>query len=424
MSLDASVIAHAVKRPSTLVELQAAGISADDFVDDFQRVWRYIVRMQRQHGKVPSSEMIEHRFDWIELPEIRKRDLPMLLHEMRQRRQYTDLIRIVREGVDMLSDFDSVDEARSYIVGSLNAQNLQNGKSALRDLFSKEVSEEMIEEIRRRRNGEVIGIPTGFKRFDAVCGGLIKQRMVVIIGRPGKGKSWLDLLFVMEAVLQGYKFVLYPLEMTLVETAMRLYTMLSYRLQGEDRVLKNMDLLNGRISPKKVVKFLHFLEDHYKGQLYVADVGSLSDRYTIDRIEAEQSLHQSDGFCVDHITLLKPNESSKDSAEYTKIRELSHGIKGIAQRQDCVGIAAAHVSRDALKTNSFLPRLEHIMYGDSIGQDADQVIPINRKGKYLFYGVVKNRHGPEIGRTRVQFFPNEGMIIEDKNQDDEDENEV
>lgn len=407
-----------------LVELQAAGVSAEDFVDDWGKVWKYIVRIQQQHGRVPSADQIERRYDWVELPEARKRDLPILLHELRKRSEYNSLIKIVRDGVDMLTDFDSVDDARSFIVGSLNAQTLKNGKSPLRDIFSREVGDEMIEEIKRRRSGKVIGIPTGFKRFDAVCGGMIKQRMIVIIGRPGKGKSWLDLLFVIKAILEGHTFVLYPLEMTLAETAMRLYTMLSYLLQGEDHVLKNMDLLNGRVSPKKVVRFLHLLEDHYKGQLYVADVGSLADRYTIDRIEAEQSLHQTDGFCVDHITLLKTSDSARDAAEYTKIRELSHGLKGIAQRQNCVALAAAHVSRDALKTNAFLPRLEHIMYGDSIGQDADQVIPINRKGKYLFYGVTKNRHGPEIGRTRVLFFPNEGMIVEDKNQDDEDENEV
>jgi hypothetical protein len=66
----------------------------------------------------------------------------------------------------------------------------------------------------------------------------------------------------------------------------------------------------------------------------------------------------------------------------------------------------------------FLPRLEHIAYGDAIGQDADQVFSLNRKGAYLHYAVVKNRHGPEIGNTRLKFFPNEGLIEEVPDEED------
>lgn len=60
----------------------------------------------------------------------------------------------------------------------------------------------------------------------------------------------------------------------------------------------------------------------------------------------------------------------------------------------------------------FLPRLEHIAYGDSIGQDADMVFSINRKKDGLYYALVKNRGGPEISRTKVNFSINVGIIEE------------
>lgn len=421
MSLDGSIIAHAVRRKSTFIELQAAGVDADSFVGEYKKLWRYLQRMYQNHGSLPSPEQLERRYDWLELPETRKRDLPMLLAELRKRSDYNQLVHIVQDGIDQLKDFDSVDEVRSYLIGSLSAQMMKSGKPSLRDMFSREVSDEMIEEIRRRKSGLTYGLPTGLNKFDAICGGMVPGRMITIIGRTGIGKSFLTLLAVMEAVLSGSKIILYPLEMTLSETAFRLYSMLSYRLKGGDHVLKNMDLASGRITVKKVVRFLHFLEDHYKGQLYVADVGSLSDPYTTDRIEAECNLYQPDGFWVDHILLLKPIGTNDREQERDKITNLARGIKGAAQRLNCIGGSSAQVNREALKTSVFIPRVEHIYNCDGIGHYADQVISTNRKGKYLFYGVVKNRHGPEIGRTRVLFNPNEGQVEEDKNQEDEDE---
>jgi replicative DNA helicase len=248
---------------------------------------------------------------------------------------------------------------------------------------------------------------------------LQRKRMIVVMGRPGLGKSWLDLLFVANTVVNGGKVVLYPLEMTLFETAMRLYTIFTQRIFGGEKVLKNFDLTQGHISTKKIRRFVSALEDKYAGQLLVADVGSIGDPYTVERIEAETEMNRPDVIWVDYITLMRAPRNDRDN-ESTAIKSLAEGIKGIAQRQDCVGGASAQVNRDAIKGNHQLPRLEHIMYGDAIGQAADQVIPINRNGNYLYYALVKNRHGPEFGRTRVRFFPNEGVIEESNEQEDDD----
>lgn len=421
-NLDASVIAQVVRNPSVYSELVAAGLDYEDFADDFQRVWKYISRMQREHDRIPSADQLSHRFEWLDLPSARKRDLPIQISDIKKRKEHNDLVTILRQSADMLGDPDEADDVKSFLLREINALSVRRGRSSIVDIFGSQAGTDILGEIKRRRSGVAAGLPTGLTKFDTICGGLIKQRMVVAIGRPGIGKSWMDLLFVREAVLAGGKIMLFPLEMTLFETALRLYTLFSQRIGGADRVLKNTDLQSGQISIKKVRKFLTLLEEHYAGQLLVADVGSLSDPYTVDRIEAEQQMHNADMIWIDYITLMKAS-GGMDSAEHVRVRELSNGVKGIAQRQDCVGGCSAQVSREALRTNILLPRLEHIAYGDSIGQDADQVFSLNRKGKHLYYALVKNRHGPEIGKTRVRFFPNEGLIQEmpDEAQDDEGE---
>ena len=128
---------------------------------------------------------------------------------------------------------------------------------------------------------------------------------------------------------------------------------------------------------------------------------------------------------VDSFLTLMKAPGGYDADDHIAIKSLSNGIKGIAQRQNCVGGASTQVNREALKVRAFLPRIEHVAYGDSIGQDADQVISINRRGggNSLYYAMVKNRHGPEIGKTRVRFFVDQGIIEEDDVQDDPDDDE-
>lgn len=424
--IGAGVIAYAVKYGGDGYRLLVkAGVSEEDFVDDERAVWRYIVKSRNEHDTIPSADVLFTRFPDFSLPSVRRKDLPLLLHNLRQRSKYIKFMKAMDKASDCTS-YDKVDEAIQGLMGDLNGISFEGpGRAHLVDLFSRKTNKRMLRELQERRAGKITGIPTGLPRLDAVTGGLQRQRMVVIIGRSGMGKSWMDLFFVANAVVNGYKGILYPLEMSLFETAARLYTIFSQMLGGEAKVLRNYDITSGRISPRKVYRFLMALEDKFGGQLHVADVGSLSDHYTNERIEAEVEQHQPDFFWVDYITLLKPPPGSRGSSDsdHTAVKKLSNGIKRTAMRRNCVGGCSAQVNREAIRANVFLPRLEHIAFGDSIGHDADLVIPMNRKPgqqHYLYYACAKNRGGPEFGRTRVRFHPNEGILAEEREQEEDE----
>lgn len=423
MTVDSSLISLAIKKPETFVEMQRAGITHDFFTDDFSKCWKWMAKVKKEHGEVPSRGTIESRFPRIEITKVRERDLPVLVAELRQRRKYMDFLEVI-DGASRIGGPEDIDVMVAEVQGSLNTLALRNGKNSLIDLFGAEAQKRILKDQAKRRRGTVMGLPTGLKRFDLVTSGLQRGRMTVAIGRPGTGKSWLDLLFVASAVMHGGKVGLYPLEMTLEETAMRLYTIFSCRMFGPDKSIKNLDLANGRVSKAKIVRLMNKLEDKFPGQLYVADIGTMSDPYTVERIEAEQQIYQFDMFWVDYLTLMKAPGVGRDGGEdHTTVKALSNGIKQIAVRHNTVGGVSAQVSRQAISGRAFLPRLEHIAYGDSIGQDADHVVSLNRKGPHLFYGMVKNRHGPEIPKTRVKFMVNDGVIEEDERQDEDEDDE-
>lgn len=420
MSVDTSIISYVAKKPSTLADFQRAGITADYFVDDYEKVWTFILRSKRQHGRVPSPEVIATRYPEVEIHRVRDRDVPLLLSEIQQRKKYMDFLDYLDTASREVNTPDDTESALARLQQNLNSLSSRNGNSAIVDLFGKETRDRIVKDVKARRRGVTQGIPTSFKKFDRITGGLHKKRMAVVIGRPGLGKSWLDLLFCASAVMSGHKVCLFPLEMSLEDTAFRLYTVFSQKMLGEEKVFKNLDLTRGRVNPKRLARFLGMLEDKFGGQLLVADIGTLSDPYTIERIHGEVQMHGPDMFWVDYITLLKSHIGRDGVEDHTTIKALSNGIYRIAVAENCVGGATAQVSREAVKSGIFLPRLEHIAYGDAIGQDAHQVVSINRRGKTLYYALVKNRQGPEFGKTRLKFQVNDGIIEEDEEQDEEE----
>lgn len=420
MSLDATLISYVVRRPASFTDLQRHGISADDFADDYRDVWRYLERHKRTRGKVPSRSAVTTRFPDMEWYNTSVGDSEELVDQIRQRRRWTRFLDALDEAATTAGSPENVDDAVAKLSARVNFLANPSGNAHLVDLFDHETAKRMLQEIRSRKFGGALGIPTGLRRFDDL-GGMVKGRSYVVGGRTGLGKSWIDLLFVASAVISGHKVILYPLEMTLTETAFRLYTIFSQRMFGAQRVLRNTDLTMGRVTKAKVVRLLHALEDKFAGQLYVADIGALSDPYTVDRIRAEVEIYRPDMFWVDYITLLRAPEMMRGGEDYSAIRYLSSGIKLTALNFDCVGGSSAQINREALKVKSFIPRLEHIMYGDSIGQDADGVAMLNRRGQWLYYGLVKNRHGPEIPTTRCAFQVDEGAIYETEDQGSEDD---
>lgn len=404
--------------------LQRAGVSVDHFPDEeYKKAWTWLVRMKQTHGNIPSKSIFIRKFPKLKIRKVRKKDLPVLVTELRQRKKFMDFL----EGIDTASreasDPEAVDGAISNLMVKVNDLSTRSGESSIVDAFSHDVTKRMKEDFKARRRGDVIGIPTGFHRLDYATGGLQPGRMVTLMGRTGMGKSWLNLVFVANAVMNGHKVGLYPLEMTLEETLLRLYTIFSQRMFGNKHVLRNMDLQHGRISKSKFVKFQNALEDRFPGQLFLADLGTMSDPYTMDRVRAETEIYQWDMFWLDYLTLMKVDGIRAGQEDHMTVKTLSNGCKQVATAARCVGGCSVQVNRDALKVRAFLPRPEHIAFGDSIGHDSDLIVSINRKDNYLYYAAVKHRGGPEVGKTRVDFWPDEGKISESKEQDEDDDDD-
>lgn len=411
--IDSSIISYIIKYKD-LAGIQQAGINVDHFLDDgkndFQIMWNFLLRMKREHNAIPSGSTMKTRFPNLVLSHVSQDEIGFLVTEIKQRKKFFDFLEITNTAIQGTDSWESVNEVIPELQAALSRLSYATDNGGhLIDLFSKETREIINADLDKRVNGEFRGIPTSLTTLDDITGGLAPQNMVTIMARTGMGKSWLNLLFIASAIIDGKKAILYPLEMQLTEVAYRLYVIFNYLHFRNQTHLTHRNLTAGAISKTRIKAFLDTLESEFEGQLIVADIGKLHESYTPEKIEAEVQIHKPDMFWVDYLTLMKPVSKVEG---WEGVRQLSNAIKQIASRNNCVGGASAQVNRDALKANVFLPRPEHIAYGDAIGQDSDLILSIRSKQKAMYYALVKNRHGPEIPRTKVLFDVDQGILRE------------
>jgi replicative DNA helicase len=418
-----------VRYKTGLVKLRKAGINEDFFEDEFKTVWLHLVKMERKHGKVPGKAMLLQRFPDLGLPRVKEEDASFIVDNLKNRRRWVTYYKHLEKALSNNKGWEQVDEMVHELQADLTRlSHTGNGdgyRESVVDMFSSESKKRIIKSVKARRDQTASAIPTGLTRFDVEAGGLYKSRLTVVIGRPGKGKSWLTLYAVANAVKNGATVLLYPLEMSFEETAYRLISIFSAITSNGRRIVRDQDLNLGRINLKRLRKVIDSLSSQFEGKLLLSDTSASYDPYTTERIESEVAFHKPDMAWVDYITLMK--SGAKGAESWQQVAELSRGLKGIAMRQDIAMGCSAQVNRSAIsqdkkgKQQVFLPRLENIAYGDSIAADANQVISIDRLGKYLYWSLVKNRNGPEISRTKVVFNVDQGMLLEAQQEDDDEE---
>ena len=79
------------------------------------------------------------------------------------------------------------------------------------------------------------GIPTGFRQLDKFTGGWQGTDLVVVAGETSQGKTSLVMNFALNAAVEGYRGVIYSLEMSLIQLTARLVS--SYAKVSSKRIL-------------------------------------------------------------------------------------------------------------------------------------------------------------------------------------------
>ncbi len=242
-----------------------------------------------------------------------------------------------------------------------------------------------------KNQGELRGVPTGFKELDEKLLGFQKSDLIILAARPSMGKTSLALDIARKtAVLHNIPVGIFSLEMSAAQLVDRMISaeanIDAWKLRtghnlslDEDfgRIQKGMDTLS---------KAPIFIDDQPGNNI-------LKMRSVARRLKAEKGLGL---IIVDYLQLMEPIKTKNSDSMVNQVTEISKSLKNLARELDVPVIALSQLSR-AVEARGGEPRLSDLRDSGSIEQDADVVMFIHREDKYN-----KESERPNIAKIMIE----------------------
>ncbi|MGO1307894.1 MAG: replicative DNA helicase [Microbacterium gubbeenense] len=248
-------------------------------------------------------------------------------------------------------------------------------------------------EMAKGRDGQMTGVPTGFKELDDLTNGLHAGQMIVVAARPAMGKSTLALDFARaSAIKHNQPAIFFSLEMGKTEIAMRLLA-----AEGQIPLQK---LRKGELDSRDWTTLASTRGRINDAPLYVDD----SPNMTLVEIRAKcRRLKQRVGLrmiIIDYLQLM--TSGKRVESRQQEVSEFSRALKLMAKELQVPVIALSQLNRGSEQRQDKRPMVSDLRESGSIEQDADMVILLHRDEVYDKQSrpgeadliVAKHRNGP------------------------------
>ncbi len=310
-------------------------------------------------------------------------DYANIIHEMHLRRE---LIKIS----ETLSN-ESSNNTDSTISGE---EIIQNTEKSLFDLAERghfnrsflkfeNALKQTIEMARNAyQNDEgIVGVPTGLTDLDSRLGGLHKQDLVIIAGRPSMGKTALATNIAFHAAKniekKGIKSTVafFSLEMSSEQ--------LSTRILSEQSRIRSNDIRRGKVSEKEFEQFIETSKNIVDLPLYIDETPAITISAISNRARRIKRLFGLEMIVVDYIQLMRSTGDRRNESRVQEISEITQGLKALAKELDVPVLALSQLSRAVEQRDDKKPQLADLRESGSIEQDADVVMFVYREAYYL-----------------------------------------
>ena len=226
----------------------------------------------------------------------------------------------------------------------------------------------------------LVGVPTGLTDLDTRLGGLHKQDLVIIAGRPSMGKTALATNIAFHAAKNIEKkrskstVAFFSLEMSSEQ--------LSTRILSEQSRIRSNDIRRGKVSEKEFEQFIETSKNISELPLYIDETPAITIAAISNRSRRIKRLFGLELIVVDYIQLMR----SSGKKEYNRVQEISEitqGLKALAKELNVPVLALSQLSRAVEQRDDKKPQLADLRESGSIEQDADIVMFVFRESYYL-----------------------------------------
>lgn len=299
--------------------------------------------------------------------------------------------RIVSMGYSGTGDVDdTVDRAQAEVY-EVTERRTSEDYLPLSDIMSEALTE--IEAI-SNRDGEMVGVPTGFADLDSLTNGLHPGQLIMIAARPSIGKSTLGVDFCRAASIKhGLTSAIFSLEMSRNEIVMRL-------LSAEAQVpLQHMR--SGTMSEADWSKLASKMGVVSDAPLFIDDSPNMNLMEIRAKCRRLKQRHDLRLVVVDYLQLM--SSGKRVESRQQEVSEFSRSLKLLAKELDVPVIAISQLNRGPEQRQDKRPMLADLRESGSLEQDADMVVLLHREDFYeresprageADFIVAKHRNGP------------------------------
>jgi replicative DNA helicase len=294
---------------------------------------------------------------------------------------------------------DVLDRAESLVFDVANRRqttSLRGIHSTLQDSLAQ--LEALFE-----RDGQLTGVPTGFRDVDEVLLGWQPSNLIVVAARPGQGKTAFALGTAVHAALEvGRPVVFFSMEMGYLELTQRI---LAAEAGVDSRLLRT-----GRIPETDWSKISRAVGRLAEAPLFIDDNPHLTVMDMRAKCRRLKAQHGDLGLVVvDYLQLMSTGRRAEN--RQVEVSELSRGLKVLARDLDVPVLALSQLNRSLEYRADKRPMLADLRESGALEQDADVVAFIYRDDTYNADSpdkgtaeiiVAKHRNGP-TAKVRLAF---------------------
>jgi replicative DNA helicase len=264
-------------------------------------------------------------------------------------------------------------------------------------------------------------ITSGLIDVDKIVRHVVPQDLCIIGGRPSMGKSALAQGILRHNAKNGFKSLMFSLEMSEEQIAAREISAMTG--------FGSSSIMSGAMAGDMEWPSIDAAAAELAGLPITIDATpGLTPNEMLRRARHHKLRFGLDVIVVDHIHLM--NADGRHDNRVGALTSISRGLKAMAKALDVPVVALAQLSRAVETRDDKRPMLSDLRESGSIEQDADQVLFVFREQYYLERAepsasdaskyadwqaemdraqgvgeiiVAKNRHGPAGGIARVQW---------------------
>lgn len=356
-----------------------------EMFDQFGDVLEFITSYYADNRGMPPRKVVESKFA-ITLAE----DVGSTKHNVDElHNAYINraLRKVIRDASQKLQD-GNLKSALNGIVSGASA--LKKDTTDIRDLDATDVEEAVahIKRVQEMNARGVYGVQFGIPGIDDFLpSGMVPGMFGLILGYPGRGKSFLTTLMAVNAWDRNKRVLYVSLEMTESEVRARVYAIAG---NGEFSLRA---LQRGQVDPVSFEKWANVRFDG-KNEFPIVSNDS-TGKFTPAALRAKIDEYSPDIVFVDYLQLMAP-DAGTDGNETIKLKNLSTELKLLAMQSatPIIGVVSATPS-DATDMNS-IPELGQVAWSKQLAYDADWLLAVGRQDNSPIMGIAwrKNRNGP------------------------------